>query len=68
MGECSTDPKHERVRDNPNKVLVTTAKSGGARKYHDDPDCKYVNHNHNIWPRSLVNSWDYDPCKNCTQK
>lgn len=45
-------------------VWVTGHKSGGKRKFHPDPDCRYVTDSHEEWDRELAEAW-FDKCDNC---
>jgi len=47
------------------KVLVATARTGGQRKYHTDPECQYVTDSHTEWDREMAEGWGFDQCGVC---
>lgn len=66
MSQKQEPTKAKIIKDNDDKVLVANYRSGGYRKYHEDPDCKYVTENHEVWDIDLADAWDVEPCKGCT--
>jgi len=66
MGSQKLDEKYKEVKNNDNKVFVANHRSGGKRKYHQDEDCEYITENHEVWEIDLVEAWEIDACKSCT--
>lgn len=46
-------------------VLVSGCKTGGDRKYHTNPDCRYLTNKHKEWDKDLAEAWEIPQCKLC---
>lgn len=48
-----------------NVVLVANSKTGGGRKWHDDPNCRYLTDRHREWDKDEAEAWGYEKCQRC---